>query len=136
MNPNGPERRATSPKGEAVREHVREALAEYEASRSCGSIFMEFTASELARMFGRLWATAYAQGYADAVREMRESLGQRIDEVLGEMRLKPTNVTWDRYHRRWKARVQMFGRRYYLGRYIRRETAVEVVARFKEEVRK
>ena len=47
--------------------------------------------------------------------------------------MKPTNVTWDRYHRRWVARVQVRGKQYHLGRYIRRETAVEVVAKFREE---
>ncbi len=84
MRYQGTERRDITPKGKAVREHVREALAEYEASRSCDSIFMEFTASELARMFGRLWTTAYAQGRADLARDMRDDFDAKLRALLEE----------------------------------------------------
>ncbi len=50
--------------------------------------------------------------------------------------MNPTNVTWDRWHKRWLARVMVNGKSHFLGRYIRRETAVEVAGKFKEEVRR
>ena len=50
------------------------------------------------------------------------------------MSRRPLNVTWDASHQKWVARVWKDGKLVHVGRYLRRETAVEAARTAKEPV--